>query len=147
MKLAFVVPIVSSLHSRSHCLRSTSNRIAEGVEYDTIAREWIATYSLDGDKASLVACQLALESVVEDIHEVEGVKSVQRLVCEDDNEFRVITNIDATKFQEWKNDDFFPEDVFFEMLGVIDGVKDVKSRTSTMLLNVEPSDFEDSDND
>jgi hypothetical protein len=145
MKLAFVVPIISSLHSRRGYLSATSNTIAEGVEYDTMAREWIATYSLEGDKSSLVACQLALESVVEDIHEVDGFKSVQRLVCEDDKEFRVITNVDATKFQEWKNDDFFPEDVFFEMLSVIDGVQDVKARTSTMVLNVEATDFEDDD--
>jgi hypothetical protein len=145
MKLAFVVPIISSLHSRKKCLSATSNRITEGVEYDTMAREWVATYSLDGDKSSLVACQLALESVVEDINEVEGVKSIQRLICQDDMEFRVITNVDATKFQDWKKDDFFPEDVFFEMLGVIDGVTDVKARTSTMVLNVEPVDFEDDD--
>jgi hypothetical protein len=145
MKLAFVVPIISSLHSRRSCLSATSNSIAEGVEYDTMTREWIATYSLEGDKSSLVACQLALESVVEDIYEVDGFKSVQRLVCEDDKEFRVITNVDATKFQEWENDDFFPEDVFFEMLSVIDGVQDVKARTSTMVLNVEATDFEDDD--
>ena len=145
MKLVFVVPIISSLHSRRSCLSATSNSIAEGVEYDAMTREWIATYSLEGDKSSLVACQLALESVVEDIYEVDGFKSVQRLVCEDDKEFRVITNVDATKFQEWENDDFFPEDVFFEMLSVIDGVQDVKARTSTMVLNVEATDFEDDD--
>jgi len=64
-------------------------KIAEGVEFDTIAREWRCKFSSDGDKASLVACQMALESVAEDLLQVDGVKSVERVVCGDCLDFKV----------------------------------------------------------
>ena len=64
-------------------------KIADGVEFDTIAREWRCKWSPEGDKASLVACQIALESVVEDLNEVDGVKSIERVVCGDCLDFKV----------------------------------------------------------
>lgn len=143
MKLAFAFPIISSSFKTPSLY--AASKIAEGVEYDTMAREWIAKYSLDGDKSSLVACQLALESVVEDLNEVDGLKSIQRIINEQDFEFRVIASVDAAKFKEWKDEDFFPEDMFFEMLGVIDGIYDAKARTSTILLNVEATKYDEED--
>lgn len=50
--------------------------IAEGVTFDTVAREWRCKWSPDGDKASLVAAQTALNTVLEDIKAVDGVKGV-----------------------------------------------------------------------
>lgn len=64
-------------------------KIAEGVEFDTIAREWRCKFSSSGDKVSLVACQMALESVAEDLLKVDGVKSVERVVCGDCLDFKV----------------------------------------------------------
>ena len=69
------------------------HKIAEGVEFDTIAREWRCKWSPDGDKASLVACQMALESVVEDLNELDGVKSIERVVCGDCLDFKVSGNM------------------------------------------------------
>ena len=64
-------------------------QIVDGVEFDTIAREWRCKFISDGNKASLVACQMALESVAQDLWEVEGVKSVERVVCGDCLDFKV----------------------------------------------------------
>lgn len=57
------------------------NTIAEGVQFDTVAREWRCKWSPDGDKASLVACQTALESVIDELKKIPGVKNVERIVC------------------------------------------------------------------
>ena len=55
--------------------------IAEGVEFDTVAREWRCKWSPDNDKASLVEAQKILDSVLADLKAVDGVKSVERIVC------------------------------------------------------------------
>ena len=60
-----------------------------GVKFDTMAREWSCKWTCNGDKARLVACQTALESVVDDIKEVKGVKSVERIIREDCLDFKV----------------------------------------------------------
>jgi hypothetical protein len=63
--------------------------IIEGlVEFDTLAREWRCKYE---DEASLISAQMALESVLEDIQEVDGVKSVERIVCGTCLDFKVRT--------------------------------------------------------
>jgi len=64
-------------------------KICEGVEFDTIAREWRCKWSPDGDKASLVAAQKALETVLADVKKVDGVKSVERVVCGGCLDFKV----------------------------------------------------------
>jgi hypothetical protein len=63
--------------------------IAEGVEFDTIAREWRCKWSADGDKVSLVAAQKALEAVIDDVKKVPGVKKVDRVVCGGCLDFKV----------------------------------------------------------
>jgi len=63
--------------------------IAEGVEFDTIAREWRCKFSTDNDKASLVAAQKAIQEVLAEVKAVDGVKSVQRVVCGGCLDFKV----------------------------------------------------------
>lgn len=63
--------------------------IAEGVEFDTIAREWRCKWSTDNDKASLVAAQKAINEVLAQVKGVDGVKSVQRVVCGGCLDFKV----------------------------------------------------------
>ena len=63
--------------------------IADGVEFDTIAREWRCKWSDDADKASLVEAQKLLESVIGSVKAVDGVKSVQRVVCGGCLDFKV----------------------------------------------------------
>mmetsp|Transcript_9944 Transcript_9944/g.11033 ORF Transcript_9944/g.11033 Transcript_9944/m.11033 type:complete len:167 (+) Transcript_9944:77-577(+) len=132
---SFTTP--TSLHNNDEM-----RKIAEGVEYDTVSREWRAKWSTEGDKASLIACQIALESVFDEIQEVKGVKSVERVVCADCLDFKVITSVSADAFESWKADDFDPEEFFIEMLEAIDGVSDIETQTYTKM-HVESVEFID----
>jgi uncharacterized protein (DUF302 family) len=49
----------------------------EGVQFDTIAREWRCKWSSDNDKKSLQEVQKVLDEVLEEIKKVDGVKGVQ----------------------------------------------------------------------
>lgn len=63
--------------------------IAEGVEFDAIAREWRCKWSEDGDKKSLVEAQKALSGILPVIKSLDGVKSVHRIVCGGNHDFKV----------------------------------------------------------
>lgn len=63
--------------------------IAEGVEFDTIAREWRCKWSNENDKASLVAAQKAIDEILAQVKAVDGVVSVQRVVCGGCLDFKV----------------------------------------------------------
>jgi ribosome recycling factor len=51
--------------------------LTEGVQFDTIAREWRCKWSSDNDKKSLQEVQKVLDEVLEEIKKVDGVKGVQ----------------------------------------------------------------------
>ena len=59
----------------------TMGTIAEGVEFDTIAREVRCKWSEDNDKASLAKAQAELNKILGDLKAIDGAKSVQRIVC------------------------------------------------------------------
>lgn len=56
-------------------------KITDGVEFDTIAREWRLKWSPDDDKKSLAAVQQSLQVFLPAIKKIDGVQSVQRIVC------------------------------------------------------------------
>eukprot|EP00439_Symbiodinium_sp_Y106_P085496 s1553_g28.t1 len=84
--------------------------ITDKVSFDNIAREWRCKWSADDDKASLDAAQEALDSVISDVKSVEGVKSVQRVVCGGCLDFKVVVKLPADKFGDWENAGFAPEE-------------------------------------
>ena len=96
--------------------------IAEGVEFDTIAREWRCKWSEDNDKASLVAAQAELAKILADVKAVDGVKSVQRVVCGGCKDFKVITSLTSDKYGAWEEKKFAPEEDFLAKLKGIDGI-------------------------
>jgi hypothetical protein len=61
----------------------------EGVDFDTIAREWRCKWSEDGDRKSLAQAQTALNDVLPVIKSIDGVKSVHRVVCGGNHDFKV----------------------------------------------------------
>ena len=63
--------------------------IMDGVDYDSIVREWRCKWSPDGDKASLLTCQMAIESIFDDLIEIDGVQNVERIVCDKEFDFKV----------------------------------------------------------
>mmetsp|Transcript_11905 Transcript_11905/g.13990 ORF Transcript_11905/g.13990 Transcript_11905/m.13990 type:complete len:166 (+) Transcript_11905:71-568(+) len=109
---------------------TTTTTITEGVEYNTIAREWRCKWSNDTDKISLVLCQSAIEAVLEDLTtKVDGVKDIERIVCTECLDFKVIVSLSTEKFDEWKSKKFMPESDFIDMLESIDGVSSVETQT------------------
>mmetsp|Transcript_20261 Transcript_20261/g.28877 ORF Transcript_20261/g.28877 Transcript_20261/m.28877 type:complete len:113 (-) Transcript_20261:390-728(-) len=107
--------------------------IAEGVSFDTIAREWRCKWSPDGDKVSLVAAQSALESVIDEVKKVPGVKRVDRIVCGGCLDFKVVTSLSAEDFGKWEATNFEPEVAFLDMLKAIDGISLIETQTYTIM--------------
>jgi hypothetical protein len=107
--------------------------IAEGVEFDTIAREWRAKWSPDNDKKSLVEAQKALTEVLADIKKVDGFLKVDRVVCGSCMDFKVITSLPAAKFGDWEGKKFEPEETFLKKLEGIDGISTIETQTYTIM--------------
>mmetsp|Transcript_15063 Transcript_15063/g.27212 ORF Transcript_15063/g.27212 Transcript_15063/m.27212 type:complete len:113 (-) Transcript_15063:1161-1499(-) len=107
--------------------------IAEGVEFDTIAREWRCKWSADNDKASLVAAQKAINEVLAQVKGVDGVKSVQRVVCGGCLDFKIIVSLPAEKYEAWSEGGHEPETAFIDKLKAIDGISQVETQTYTLM--------------
>jgi len=107
--------------------------IAEGVEFDTVAREWRCKWSPDNDKKSLVEAQKALKEVITDIEKVDGFKKTDRVVCGGCMDFKVITSLPAEKFGAWEEAGFAPEATFLAKLKAIDGISQIETQTYTLM--------------
>jgi hypothetical protein len=106
--------------------------IAEGVEFDIIAREWRCKWSPDNDKKSLVEAQTLLDGVLNELKALDGFKSVQRVVCGGCLDFKVITACSAEKFGDWGEKKFAPEEEFLAKLKEIDGISLIETQTFTL---------------
>jgi len=107
--------------------------IAEGVEFDTVAREWRCKWSSDDDKKSLVELQKVLDESKVDIKAIDGLKSVQRVVCGGCLDFKVVIALEGEKFGDWQEASFAPEESFLEKIEKIDGVSVVETQTYTLM--------------
>lgn len=68
---------------------SSMATITEGVEFDTVAREWRCKWSGDNDKKSLAEAQKALNEILAEVKAVDGFKKVDRVVCGGCLDFKV----------------------------------------------------------
>jgi len=107
--------------------------ITEGVEFDTVAREWRCKWSPDNEKKSLREAQKLLNDILKDLKALAGVKDVQRVVCGGCMDFKVITSLSADKFGEWETAKFAPEEDFLAKLKAIDGITLVETQTYTLM--------------
>ena len=107
--------------------------IAPGVHFNTIAREWRMKCSAENDKQSLQSVQQALESMLPQIHAIDGVKSVQRVVCGGSLDYRVIVALPADKFGAWEAAQFAPEEAFLSAVRGVEGVGLVETQTYTLM--------------
>ena len=64
---------------------------------------------------------------------MDGVKSVQRIVCGDCQDFKVVTSVEEPKFGAWEGNQFAPEEDFLEKLKAIDGIDTVETQTVTLM--------------
>lgn len=106
--------------------------ITSNVKFESIAREWRCKWAEDGEKQSLVAAQALLEGVLADLSSVEGVSSVQRVVCGGCHDFKVITKLPAEAFGKWEATGFEPEAEFLEKVKSISGITAVETQTYTL---------------
>lgn len=102
------------------------------VNFQHIAREWRLKWSEDADNASLMAVQAQLEDVLADVSSIEGVASVQRVVCGGCHDFKVVTKLPTKAFQEWEKSSFEPEAAFLAAVKAIPGVSSVETQTYTL---------------
>jgi len=102
------------------------------VKFENIAREWRFKWSIDADNASLMTAQAALEEVLAEVSSVEGVASVQRVVCGGCQDFKVVTKLPKAAFEAWEKQGFAPEAAFLEAVKKIPGVASVETQTYTL---------------
>jgi len=102
------------------------------VKFEHIAREWRLKWSADADNASLMLAQAQLEEVLADVSSIEGVASVQRVVCGGCQDFKVVTKLPEKAFKEWEAKAFEPEAAFLEAVKKIPGISAVETQTYTL---------------
>ena len=90
-------------------------------------------WSSDNDKASLASLQKSLDAVIDDVKKVDGVKSVQRVVCGGCLDYKVVVSLPAEKFGAWEQRQFFPEEKFLSAIKNIPGVSTVETQTYTLM--------------
>lgn len=113
--------------------RQTMVTITDGVDFDTIAREWRLKWSEDNDKKSLQEAHGKLTEVLSDLKGIDGCTSVHRVVCGGNLDFKVITSVSAEKFGAWSDSEFEPEKSFLEKVSKIDGIHTVETQTYTFM--------------
>merc|ERR1712051_797203 len=59
-------------------------------------------------------------------------QGVQRIICPECHDFKIITKLPAHKYDAWSNLSHFPEEKFLEGLRAIDGVSQVEAQTYTL---------------
>merc|ERR1719215_537390 len=106
--------------------------ITSNVKFENVAREWRCKWSGDGEKASLAALQAKLDDVLGELSSVEGVSSVQRIVCGGCLDFKIVTKLSAAAFGEWEKMGFAPEAAFLDAIKSIAGVSSVETQTYTI---------------
>jgi len=133
------VCFIASSEAFSNLFKSKANSslkmitITAGVEFDTIAREWRLKWTPDDEKKSLAEVQKILNKFIVDIKAVDGVASVQRVVCGGCLDFKVITSLPADKFKEWEAKQFAPEESFLTEVKAVPGVSTVETQTFTLM--------------
>jgi len=106
--------------------------ITSNVKFESCAREWRCKWAADNDKKALVDTQGALEEVLAELSSVEGATSIQRVVCGDCFDFKVITKLPAAAFAKWEAAGFEPEAEFVKKAKAIAGVTAVETQTFTL---------------
>ncbi len=107
-------------------------KIAEGVEFNTIAREWRFKFDTKNEKKSLVSAQQTLNVFKPQLQKIPGVKSIQRIVCGGCLDFKVIVALSADKYGDWEKTGHAPESEFISAIKAIDGITQLETQTYTI---------------
>ena len=105
--------------------------ITDNVQFTHVAREWRCKWAEEDDKKTLSAAQAALDARLAQVKAVAGVQSVQRVVCGECQDFKVIVKLDADSFGAWEAAEFAPEKEFLAEIEAA-GLKRVETQTFTL---------------
>eukprot|EP00930_Biecheleria_cincta_P097213 TRINITY_DN88934_c0_g1_i1.p1 TRINITY_DN88934_c0_g1~~TRINITY_DN88934_c0_g1_i1.p1 ORF type:complete len:158 (-),score=26.14 TRINITY_DN88934_c0_g1_i1:102-575(-) len=109
-----------------------SGYVCPEIHYNTLAREWRCKWSMDDQKRSLTECQRVLERAVPALRKVHGLLGVQRVVCGDCHDFKIIVKMGIDSFQDWSGTQFYPEEEVIQGLYSIEGVSKIEVQTYTL---------------
>ena len=109
--------------------------ITDGVEFDTIAREWRCKWSPDNDKKSLQEIQKLVTATLTEIQtNISGEEpKIQRVVCGGCLDYKVIISLPVEQFNVWNENKFVPEEKFLDKLKEIEGVTQIETQTYTLM--------------
>jgi hypothetical protein len=122
----------TAMHHGAVAIRPMGS-VTDGVTFDTIAREWRCKWSTDDDKASLKAAQNILDDYIDEIKGTAGVKSVHRVVCGGNLDFKIIVALSDVEFKSWADVAFTPELSFLDKLKMVEGIHSVETQTYTFM--------------
>lgn len=112
--------------------KPAATQLTDNVSFDTVAREWRFKWSEDEEKLSLTQAQELLDTLIGDVQKVDGVQSVQRVVCGGCHDFKVVVSVAADKFGAWESAKFAPEEQFLDAAGKISGLSQIETQTYTI---------------
>ena len=111
--------------------------LAEGVDFDKIAREWRLKYDPKDEKKAAAEVNKLLVSggYLGQLKSLSGFVSVQRVVCGGCFDFKIITQLEAgdDKWAAWEKAEFTIEKEFLEKVKAIEGVSAVETQTYTLM--------------
>jgi hypothetical protein len=76
---------------------------------------------------------MELDNTIATLKKLDGVKSVQRVVCGGCLDFKIITSLAAEKFGSWEANGFAPEKDFLKKVADIKGVSQIETQTFTIM--------------
>mmetsp|Transcript_9400 Transcript_9400/g.26432 ORF Transcript_9400/g.26432 Transcript_9400/m.26432 type:complete len:142 (-) Transcript_9400:99-524(-) len=98
------------------------------------AREWRCKWDNEDGKQSLTECQRVLDDiVVPALKQVHGLTSIQRVVCGECLDFKIIVKLGIDAFGDWAAINFHPEEQVVEALQSIEGVSKIECQTYTIM--------------
>eukprot|EP00931_Biecheleriopsis_adriatica_P054156 TRINITY_DN31833_c0_g1_i1.p2 TRINITY_DN31833_c0_g1~~TRINITY_DN31833_c0_g1_i1.p2 ORF type:complete len:160 (-),score=45.36 TRINITY_DN31833_c0_g1_i1:115-594(-) len=111
---------------------SVAMEAGKEITFDTVAREWRMKYEGEPLKGGAEEANGILDELLPKLKAIEGVKSVQRVVCGGCLDFKVITAVSADKFGAWEESGFAPEAEFLEKVKAVPGMSLVETQTYTL---------------
>jgi len=104
----------------------------ETIEFGHIAREWRMKYAENELKGGAVLLdKLFKDKFLPDIQKIDGLASVQRVVCGGCNDFKFIIKVKKDKWGDWEAAKFAPEEAFIEAAKGVAGVTGLETQPYT----------------
>eukprot|EP00913_Durusdinium_trenchii_P028969 g27163.t1 len=119
---------------RAHLLMKRHRRAAHGIKHPGSHMPQLKHLMVTSSGIVEVDApeELPVVDVLADLSSVEGVNSVQRVVCGGCLDFKVVTKLTAAGFGEWEKAKFAPEAKFLAKLKGIKGIQAVETQTYTL---------------